>query len=182
MIKKANSRSILLVTLLVATLVFTGCKKEEQPPPPSSPPKPAAKPALTIQKQATSAKVAGIGEQPLDFSNKKDPFKPFAAEPAPQQKARSAVVARSGDILPIQSYDVNKFTLSGIIVGFRENTALIVDPAGKGYVVKEGMLIGNNDGRISRITPSRLEVVEQYRDDNGRVRKRTVALTLVKKK
>lgn len=177
--KKVINRLIILANLFVVMTVFAGCKKEEQPAS-SPPPQPAKKPV--VQKQATSAQVAGTGEQPLDFGGKKDPFKPFAAEPAPQQKARPSVVARSGEILPIQSYDVNKFTLSGIIVGFKENTALVVDPTGKGYVVKEGMLIGNYDGRISRITPSRLEVVEHYRDDNGRVKKRTIALTLVKKK
>ena len=67
-------------------------------------------------------------------------------------------------------------------VGLKENSALIIDPAGKGYVVKQGMLIGNNDGRISKITSSSLDVVESYRDDNGHHRKRTIKLTLPQKK
>ena len=54
--------------------------------------------------------------------------------------------------------------------------------SGKGYVLKQGMLIGDNDGRISRITATTVEVVENYRDDNGRIRKRTVKLTLPQKK
>jgi len=77
---------------------------------------------------------------------------------------------------------VNKVRVSGIITGLKENTALIIDPAGKGYVVREGMLIGINDGRINRITPSAIEVVEQYRDDNGHLRKRNILLALPKKK
>lgn len=180
--KKANKQLLLPAILLVAALAFPGCKKKEQPSPPAQP-KPAAKPLQPVQKQATSAKNAVIAEQPLDFSKKKDPFKPFAAEPVaqPQQKAK-AIAAPRGGLLPIQSYDVNKFIVSGIIVGLKENTALIIDPTGKGYVVKEGMLIGINDGRISRINASSIEVVEQYRDDNGRVRKRTIRLTLSKKK
>lgn len=177
--KKANNRLFFLALLLVALMVSGGCKKEEQPPP-AAEPKPAAKPSKPVQKQATSARIAGIAEQPLDFSTKKDPFKPFAAELVAQPKA--AVAARRGGLLPIQSYDVNKFTFSGVIVGLNGNTALILDPTGKGYVVKEGMLIGNNDGRISRISAAAIEVVEQYRDDNGRVRKRTIMLTLPKKK
>lgn len=181
--KNANKQLLLTAILLVAALTFPGCKKKEQPSPPAQP-KPAAKPPLPVQKQATSAKNAVIGEQPLDFSKKKDPFRPFAAEPVEQsqQKARAAVAAARVGLLPIQSYDVNKFIVSGIIVGLKENTALIVDPAGKGYVVREGMLIGINDGRISRIRASSIEVVEQYRDDNGLVRKRTIMLTLSKKK
>lgn len=180
--KKANKRSFFLASLLVVAMVFPGCKKKEQPPPPP-PPKPAAKAPLPVQKQSTSAKTAGIAVQPLDFSTKKDPFKPFAAEPTAQQaKAKPTAMASTEDLLPIQRYDVNKFKVSGVIAGLKENTALLVDPEGRGYVVREGMLIGNSDGRISRITPSSIEVVEHYRDDNGHNRKRTIMLTLPKKK
>lgn len=169
--------------LLVATLIFTGCAKKEQSQPTPPQPKPAVKASLPIQKQTTSARVAAIAEQPLNFSNKKDPFKPFiAVEAAPQQKARPMVRARTGELLPIQSYDVNKFKVAGIIIGLKENTALITDPTGRGYVVKEGMLIGNNNGRISRITPSAIMVVEIYRDETGRIKKQTIMLTLSKKK
>ncbi|HEY6871491.1 MAG TPA: pilus assembly protein PilP [Geobacteraceae bacterium] len=182
--KKASNVLLCLMPLLGATLFFAGCKKEQpqtQPPAPQS--KPAVKPSLPIQKQATSAKAAGIAAQSLDFSKKKDPFKPFiVVETAPQQKAKPAIVSRPGDLLPIQNYDVNKFRVSGIIVGLRENSALIIDPTGRGYVVKVGMLIGNNNGRISRIRPSSLEVVEQYRDDKGRTKKNTIVLPLSKKK
>ena len=154
---------------------------EEDAVAPPPPPKPAAKAPLPVQKQSTSAKTAGIAVQPLDFTAKKDPFKPFATEPAAQQaKAKPAAMASTEDLLPIQRYDVNKFRVSGIIAGLKENTALIIDPAGRGYVVREGMLIGNSDGRISRITSSSIEVVEHYRDDNGHNRKRTIMLTLPK--
>ena len=80
----------------------------------------------------------------LDFSGRKDPFKPFIVQ---QQSALRAPErrARAIDMLPIQSYDVTKFKVSGIIAGLKENKALVIDPAGKGYVVKQGMLIGSND-------------------------------------
>jgi type IV pilus assembly protein PilP len=178
--KKANN-SKLFPTLLMAVLVFVGCAQKEQPAPPPQP-IPAAKPSLPIQKQSSSVKISGVAEQPLDFTRKKDPFKPFAVvEPIPQPKEKKAIITRSGDLLPIQSYDVNKFKVSGILIGFKENTALVIDPAGKGYVVREGMLIGNNDGRISKITSSAIIVVEPSRDDHGRLRKQTIMLTLPKK-
>jgi type IV pilus assembly protein PilP len=182
--KKANNRSFFLASLLVVALVFPGCKKKELPPPSPPSPKPAAKVPPPVQKQSTSARTGGVPVQSLDFSTKKDPFKPFMTEPVAQpSKARSAAaIARTEDLLPIQRYDVSKFRVSGVIVGLKENTALIVDPEGRGYVVREGMLIGNSDGRISRITPSSIEVVERYRDDTGHTRKKTVVLTLLKKK
>ncbi len=168
--------------LVVALLVSSACAKKEPPPPPPPPPKAVVKPPQPVQAQASSAKPVGAGDQLLNFTNKKDPFRPYAVEPVPQPQAKPAGVARTGDLLPIQSYEVNKFRISGIITGLKENTALVIDPAGKGYVVREGMLIGINDGRINRITPSAIEVVEQYRDEKGHLRKRSVILTLPKKK
>jgi len=57
-----------------------------------------------------------------------------------------------------------------------------MDPNGKGYVIKEGMQIGSNDGRVRKVTASSIEVEESFRDDNGKVRKRIVKLTLLRKK
>jgi len=172
-----------LSALLVGALLLSfGCSKTEQPRPQPSQLKPVVKPSKAVQAQASSAKIALPVEQLFDFTTKKDPFKPFTPEPAPQGQAKPAGVVRTGDVLPIQSYDVSKFRISGIITGLKENTALIIDPAGRGYVVREGMMIGINDGRINRITPAAIEVIEQYRDDNGHLRKRNIILTLPKKK
>jgi type IV pilus assembly protein PilP len=180
--KRLNKQIQIPALLIMALLVCFGCKKKDTPPPPPSVPKPVVRPVQPVQTQASSAKTVVTVDNLLDFSNKKDPFKPFSVEPAHQGQPRPAGIVRTGDLLPIQSYDVNKFKVSGIITGLKENTALVIDPAGKGYVVKEGMLIGINDGRINRITPSAIEVIEQYRDDNGHLRKRSILLSMPKKK
>jgi type IV pilus assembly protein PilP len=179
--KNELSNRIPLVTVLLLVLAaIPACKKQEGPPPP--PPAPAVKTVKPVQLPQSSAKIGNPVEQLLDFSHKKDPFRPLAAEPS-RPKSTHTVRARmfTGEGLPIQSFDVMKFRVSGIISGFKENTALVIDPTGKGYVVKEGMLMGNMGGRISRITPSAVDVVEQYQDDHGRTRKRTIRLTLHKK-
>jgi type IV pilus assembly protein PilP len=178
MTKKANKILIALGLLTLAFVITSGCKKGEQSSPQPQP-KPQASGAPTVQKPISSAKKPEQ-EHLLDFSSRKDPFKPFANVPVPEL-VKVRAVKRSGTFLPIQSYDVSKFVLMGIITGFKENSAMVVDPTGKGYVVKEGMLIGNNDGRIVKISASSISVVEQYRDDNDRIRKRTIVLTLKKK-
>lgn len=135
-----------------------------------------------IQKQISSAKpLLPLGAISLDFTNRRDPFKPFVQAPQPQATAGKSG-GRVKDPLPIQSFDTEKFRVSGIISGIRENSALVLDPNGKGYVVREGMLLGNNDGRIKRISASTVEVEENFKDDNGKVRKRLVKLTLIRKK
>lgn len=185
--------------MLFAFLALTasGCKKKDSPPAPQAIPLPQktvsapsapAKPIMAnrsagksaVQKQiSTAKKTVPPGGVSLDFTNRRDPFKPFIQ--APQQDAGKSKI-RQRDALPIQSFDTEKFRISGIITGLRENSALVIDPAGKGYVIKEGMQIGNNDGRVKKVTASSVEVEESFRDDNGKVRKRIVKLTLLRKK
>jgi type IV pilus assembly protein PilP len=185
--------AILLLSVWVAA---AGCKKENTAPPASpAPAKPALPANQAIQKQSTTAKgnmsPAIQGKQSsarheptaanlVDFTSRKDPFKPFVTI-GPTAPAKPAV-AKGGEFLPIQSYDVNKFKLTGIITGLQDNRALLVDPLGKAYVVKTGMLLGNNNGRVSRISATSVEVLEYFKDDNSQLRKRTVRLTLPQKK
>jgi Tfp pilus assembly protein PilP len=44
------------------------------------------------------------------------------------------------------------------------------------------MQIGNNDGYVKKVTNNSIEVEESFRDDSGKVRKRIVKLTLLRKK
>jgi type IV pilus assembly protein PilP len=149
------------------------------------PPTAAAAPVankLPVQKQVSSSKLTPPPSAvSFDFTNKRDPFKPYVQAPV-AQPAPGKPVRKLRDLLPIQSFDTEKFKVTGIITGIRENSALILDPNGKGYVVREGMLVGSNDGKIKRITNSTVEVEEVFRDDGGRMKKRLVKLTLTRKK
>jgi type IV pilus assembly protein PilP len=173
--------------MVLPVLVLPACKKKEAAKPPAATPTAQALPVAAatkvapVQKQQSSAKNDQAVQ--LDFKTKKDPFKALITdEKAKKPQPQAARKVTNADLLPIQSYDVTKFKISGIIIGLKENKALIVDPGGKGYVVKEGMLIGNNEGKISRITANSIEVIEQYRDSSGRVRAQKIVLTLTTKK
>lgn len=172
--------------LLLLLLVFSaGCKKEEAPPPQPADPgtaKPAAKPASPVQGHFSSAARGAVG---LDFSRRTDPFKsqaPVVTLTPGGGGQKGGATPPSGDLLPIQSFEVTKFKVAGIIAGINENRALLIDPNGKGYVVQAGMQIGNANGRISRITATAVEVVERYKDSSGRTKSRTIVLTLAKKR
>ncbi len=121
-----------------------------------------------------------VGNQ-FDFSNKKDPFKPFVIAKVASIPSPSEVKKALRDSLPIHSFDVSQFKLIGVVTGGKENHAMVVDPNGKGYVLKPGMLIGKNDGRVVSITPGGVDVLEQFKDDNGRVRKENIKITLPRK-
>jgi len=185
---RKNRNSSLLAAALLLALALAGCSKTEdksQTPAPNqaASAKPGAVPNAKVQKQISSASAPPAQ---LDFHNRTDPFKPYAPVvvapqvPAPKGELPASRVA--SDLLPIQSFEVSRFKVAGIVAGLKENRALIVDPNGKGYVVQQGMQIGNGNGRISRITSSGIEVVESFKDEQGKSRKRTIVLTLAKKR
>lgn len=181
-----NSRTCVLILVLGTSAAFVGCKKKEPqpaaPPPAAAVAKPAAPPAKPVQKPVSSAlKLPPPQVNQFDFSTKKDPFKPFVAPKAQpslsQENARKAM----RPTLPIHNYDVSQFKLIGIVTGGKDNHAMVTDPSGKGYVLKIGMTIGKNEGRITAITTTGVDVLEQFRDDNGRVLKEHIRITLPRK-
>ena len=182
-----NKYSTELAVVLMFALLFTACNKSQPqatvPPAPVQPPKAAVvTPAKPVLKPSSSAlRLPAPPVNQFDFSNKKDPFKPFVAVKTEAKKSPESIKTTLRNSLPIHSFDVSQFKLIGIITGGRENQAMVTDPSGKGYVLKVGMLIGKNDGRITSISSSGVGVLEQFKDDNGRVRKENIKLTLPRK-
>lgn len=172
--RKSRNRNIVLLVLIL--LVLTGgCKKKEAPAPPpvANPQQLQPKP---VQQQVTSAKALSTQGPQIDFSAKRDPFKPFIAE----VKKPTAGTKSSGG-LPIQNHELSQFRVTGIIVGLKENIAQVLDPTGKAYTLKKGMVIGRENGRVTNITSSYIEVQEKYREESGKVKSRTVRLSIPKK-
>lgn len=164
----------------MVTALAVGCKKEEAPPQlPQQKPGPQAK--KPVQKQVSSATKEGTAPRRFDFTAKRDPFKSFVAPAQKADKLAAPAPVRWSGGIPLQSYDVQQFKVIGLIAGLKENRGMVVDPTGKGYVVKEGMEIGRNNGRIVKITATSIEVLEQYRTDSGRTKKQIVRLTLPRK-
>jgi type IV pilus assembly protein PilP len=175
------------VALTLVAIAAFGCNKNEQTSPATSPVasvQPVQQQAKAVQKTVSSATLK-LAPPPVsnqfDFSGKKDPFKPDIT-------VKAVPAAVSGDInktlqagLPIHSFDVSQFRLIGIVTGAKENQAMVVDPNGKGYVLKPGMTIGKNEGRVTAIGVTGVDVVEQFKDDSGRVRRENIKITLPRK-
>jgi len=187
--KRLSKRFPVLLFCFAAGCFVTGCKKSDNPPKPpqalpaanqkvAAKPNVAAKPDIAVQKPISTAKAAGQAASPYNFKAKKDPFKPLITPPELTAKTTKAKVAGA---LPIQSYETEKFIVTGIITGLKENSALIIDPLGKGYVVKLGMLIGDGGGRVTNITASSVEVTERYTDEKKQTRTRKIVLPLARK-
>jgi type IV pilus assembly protein PilP len=177
-----RNRIILLFSVaLLCTPVFPGCKKKQ---PPAAPPvQQQAKPQpMPVQKPVSTAmRPLSPPANQFDFSSKKDPFKPFMlVKAAPVQSSENARKLLR-DSLPIHTLEVSQFRLIGVIINGRDSKAMVTDPAGKGYVLKVGMTVGNNNGKVVSISTEGVEVLEQFKDENGRVRKENIKLTLPRK-
>jgi len=178
--KKRNNIYLILACCCCLVLVG-GCKKKETPPVPVPIPVPKNKPVKTqpapVLGKMSSAQQGVPREPSLSVLSPKDPFKPYIIE----QKAARPLHRASANALPIQQYDVQQFKVTGIIVGLKVNRAQIIDPLGKAYVVREGMLIGSNEGKIVKISASGIEVLELYREGKGKIVRKIIKLTLPKK-
>jgi type IV pilus assembly protein PilP len=179
-----NNKIMLVVSAaFVCMLAFSGCNKAQ---PPAAPPEQQAKVAepqpKPVQKPVSSAlRLPTSPTNQFNFSGKKDPFKPFVVIKAPPDKSAVVTKKQLEDSLPIHSLDVSQFKLIGVITGGKDSKAMVTDTSGKGYVLKVGMSIGRNNGKVVAITTSGLDVVEQFKDENGRVRKENIKLTLPRK-
>lgn len=166
--------SLVLATAALVVVSGAGCKKEQPPPPPA--PVVIQKPKVVAQKPVSSVNA------PLnlfDFSKKKDPFKPYVvAKPDVSTKT-----ARKPDTpaLPIHSFALEQFRLIGVVADPNGSRAMVVDPAGKGYVLKVGMSIGSDEARVTRIDGAGVDVLRQFRDESGKTRKETVKIPLLRK-
>lgn len=181
MIKRRNKIfDIVLFVLFLFLLPGCNSSKQNQQQNLVQPPSSKRKANATAQVTYTTASPLVRTEEPLNI--KKDPFKPLiSVRESTSGKVRTADKNKRVDLLPIQNYESTQFILTGVITGLKENKALLIDPAGKAYVVRNGMLIGDANGRISKITASSIEVTETYIDEKKRAKKRIVVLPLAKK-
>ena len=176
-LKQIGLQAVLAAALL---LVFLGCKKDPAPAPPPAPAQ-AVQPKTSVQKPVSSLKMPPAQINQMDFSTKKDPFKPYISVKAvtPAELAKQKLEMKP--VLPLHSFDVSQFRLIGTVADVKGNRAMVEDPAKKGYVLRVGMTIGKNEGKITKIDSTGVDVVEQFRDENNKVRKETIRIPLLRK-
>lgn len=143
----------------------------------ATPPPAVKKPQAIVQKPVSSARLAPAPGNQFDFSKKKDPFKPFIAVKTESIGPKKADLPK----IPLHSYDISQFRLIGVVADIKGNKAMVVDPSGKGYVVRVGMSIGKNEAKITRIDTGGIEAVEQFRDENGKIRKDIIKISMPRK-
>jgi type IV pilus assembly protein PilP len=105
-----------------------------------------------------------------DPKSRRDPF---------QSMVQLIKIAKAqSELPPLQRVEINDLKLLGIVWGGYGYFGLIQTPDGKGYTVKEGMLVGPNHGVVKSISQNRMVVSEPTIDINGKKTKRDIEIPL----
>jgi type IV pilus assembly protein PilP len=152
------------VAALLCSGVWLGCSGET-PVQPQQPKAPSPAPAA-LQAEAESA--TSTAEYRYDPTDKRDPFRSFVR----------TIESEEGLETPLERFDLTQLTVTAIVWGVDPPRALLRDPAGKGYIVVEGTVVGKNKGRIIAIEDNLVRVKETYVDALGRAATKSVEMRL----
>lgn len=158
------------------TSVQSGAQKSvaAQPAVPAAPavgvPKELSKPAPVAAAAKTPDLVEIVEGYTYDPKSRRDPF---------QSLTRLIKVDKTrAEMPPLQRVQISDLKLLGIMWGGYGYYALVQTPDGKGYTVKEGMLMGSNNGVITTITDKTIIVTEPGVDITGKKSTKDVELLL----
>lgn len=170
-----KSKIILVFSVLLLIVFSCGEKNiQEQSPQPANKPTMSnitSKPAITFH--TISAKLANMPR--YNFYAIKDPFyTPLAQTQIKQVRPKKQ---KTG---PTERYELDKYKLIGIMMNKKIKSAIFEDPEGKGWVVKEGAPIGQDDARVKKIAPEGVYIEEVIIDDRGKEKKNELFIPIKK--
>ena len=150
--------------------------KTVAPPQPVSKAEKAEKPAAVAQPteavSAASDNKAEPSDGPRLAPGRRDPFRPITLN------VRAVSTRRRENLSPLERFEIGQLKLVGVVWNVKEPTALVEDNSGLGYMVKVGMPIGSNDGRIKEVKRDSLIVEEFFVDLYGAKKRREVSMRL----
>lgn len=102
---------------------------------------------------------------------RKDPFMTYLTGAETTKRIKTTI--------PLMNYSLSDMQLVAVmVIKNHQFLAMVQTPDLKGYVVKPGMEIGMNHGKIHEITDHSISVEEEYTEIGGEKKKRTVILSL----
>jgi Tfp pilus assembly protein PilP len=81
-----------------------------------------------------------------------------------------------GMVNPVNVFPLNMLRYAGMLLIADKKWAVIVIPDGRVYQLAEGDLVGDHNGKVTRISADHLEVIEQVIDENQHTTSRLVKL------
>ena len=188
---KASVKGMLCFCAAVVLALTAGCTADQPAPPagakkaaPEKPAKPEKAPGADTAVQGDRHSQEAGKEYSYDATGKADPFEPLVAAIEPTKQASAAVRVKSASdkpLTPLQKYDLSDLFLVAVISTDNNTAALVEDNARNGYIVREGMVVGKNDGVIKKILKNSMIVEEKITDSTGNTETKISTLTVHKK-
>lgn len=136
---------ITICTLLMPSVLCLACGTEtstssgEQPPPP--PPRGAIAAKPLADAGADAAKIEFQEQDFVETERNRDPFRSYAAT---FTKNAERLPSKQREVM-LDRYSIDELKLVGIVTGGTENRAMVIDPTGKGWIIKRGLFIGKEE-------------------------------------
>lgn len=172
---------VIFILGIVIGLFVAGCdqlsllisKKGKEQKATAKPPPQAAPQQTTTSSPSTTPTQEVARDYVYDPTGKRDPFQPFIAAQTPVRPAGEEI-----PVTPLQKYDLSQLKLVAIIVGTGEGSAMVEDSEGKGYIIKKGVYVGTNFGKVKAVLKDRVIIEERYKDYMGQVKDKEIILRL----
>ena len=169
-------KGLFLSASIALFLSVASCESGAPPPPvPSKNQSPSVATKATEDSKSVEKKEPEKKEEvkyAYNPAGKPDPFKPFIQLNPVRESGRNV------PLTPLQKYEISQLRLVAVIATPEGSIALVEDAAGKGYFLKKGTGIGQNEGRVTRILKDRVIVEEKYQDILGQTKTNEVSIML----
>lgn len=138
-------------------------------------------PQALCAQNSTSAvpKPDWIDPPPFEYTarDKIDPFASFVRSQGQEAEGQDRPERTLG---PLERVEPSQLKLVGVLraPSGKRSLALVELPNGKGYILRPGMAIGRNQGRVTRIEPRQVVIVEEQTTVLGQQAAHSVTLTL----
>lgn len=168
-----NTKSFISFLIILSLTLVLGCRPKTQKIEPTAQPisRPAVGPEIERPKEEAPKKIEeGYAYSP---AGRRDPFKSLII---------TEKMTKKEELPPLQKVDASDLKLRGVIwdqVGYY--IAMVETPDGKGFVVREGTIVGLNKGIIKRITPVNLTIEERFKTYLGELKIKEITLELRKR-
>lgn len=114
-----------------------------------------------VQAEPSQNSFASAGvDYVYDPTGKRDPFRSFRWD-------RETDVMQTTSVGPLEQFELEQLAVTAVVWSSGRPRALVADPSGRSYIVREGTKIGKNSGLVIHIGDNLVLVKETYVDFAG---------------
>lgn len=131
------------------------------------------------QEQASPTDTQANDNFKYQLEGRPDPFEPFIRPQVATTVEPDEIIEEDKRLTGMQLFEPGQLTLVALMYAKGDKLAMVEDVTGKGYIIKEGELIGRR-GVVSRITDDQVIITETARTRAGKELVSTVVMRLNK--